>query len=70
MAAQFFADSRPRLPSPTEPRADPKTQELGFAKFDYSEHRSVEFHYAYDCSDWSGAVAASPSGARLRYVAL
>jgi hypothetical protein len=61
-AAQFFAGSRPRLPSPTGPRADPEAQGLGCPKSDYSKHRSAESHYAYGCS---GAVAASPAGGRL-----
>jgi len=70
MAAQFFAGSRPRLPSPTGHRAGPKAQGLGCPKSDYSKHRSVEFHYAYDCSERFGAVAASHAGARLRHVML
>ncbi len=70
MAARFFAGSRPRLLSPTGHRADPEAQGLGCSKSDYSKHRSVESHYAYDCSGCSDAVAASPLGARLRYVTL
>jgi hypothetical protein len=70
MAAQFFAGSRRRLLSPTGHRADREAQGLGWLKSDYSKHRSAESHYAYDCSDCSGAVAASHAGARLRYVTL
>jgi hypothetical protein len=43
-------------------RAEPEAQGLGYPKSDYSKHRSAESHYAYDCS---GAIAASPPGARL-----
>jgi len=70
MAAQFFAGLRPRLPSPIGHRADPEAPGLGCSKSDYSKHRSVESHYAYDCSECSGVVAASHAGARLRYVAI
>ncbi len=47
-----------------------EAQGPGWPKLHYSERRSAESHYAYDCSDCSGEVAASHAGARLRYVTL